>query len=60
MGAVIPRGWWVLVGFHGGFLEGAWAKGRVEGPLGQGKELIRHGKHQLNGGPDLERLAAIT
>jgi hypothetical protein len=39
---------------------GAWAKRRVEGPLGQGKELIRHGKHQLNGGPNLQRLAAIT
>ena len=39
---------------------GAWAKRRVEGPLGQGKELIRHGKHQLNGGPKLQRLAAIT
>ena len=55
MGAVTP-GWWVVVAT-------AWAKaakGRVEGPLGQGKELIRHGKHQLNGRPNLQRLAAIT
>ena len=36
------------------------AKKRVECPLRHGKQLIRHGNHQFNGWPNLQRIAAIT